>query len=312
MTEKNNNLLPTPKLYHHTKSITSNQQEYRKNYLTDILKQQEETNLTVSRTVNKINENLQHSMSTQDKNHQLLLGKLYSQEKSQQDLSEMIATQDLNVRQVYDKVLVHEKNHEDLTLKLNDQDKNYAQLLELLKVQSLLSEELQENITSHEESSKKVEQRLDKLEVSLEEEKLLSQATIDQLAYQENLTRGIHTKLEKYEELYEDIQSKLHDQEHFYQEINNKLQLQEMFHKSVMERMDSQDIATQKIADQLNSLRQTLVDKLETAISSIDSKYKQTLHYLSGSMIGLKERIIQKAPVENENNEMKKVEVTQE
>ncbi|MGD7052300.1 hypothetical protein [Sutcliffiella horikoshii] len=312
MTEKNNNLLPTPKLYNQTKSIASNQQEYRKNYLTDILKQQEETNLTVSRTVNKINENLQHSMSTQDKNHQLLLDKLYSQEKNQQDLSEMIATQDLNVRQVFDKVLVHEKNHEDLTLKLNDQDKNYAQLLELLKVQSLLSEELQENIASHEESSKKVDQRLDKLEVSLEEEKLLSQATIDQLAFQENLTRGIHTKLEKYEELYEDIQSKLHDQEHFYQEINNKLQVQEMFHKSVLERMNSQDIASQKIAEQLNALRQTLVDKLEIAISSIDSKYKQTLHYLSGSMIGLKERIIQKPPVENENNEIKKVEVKQE
>jgi len=312
MSEKNNNLLPTPKLYHQTKSITSNQQEYRKNYLADILKQQKEINLAVSRTVNKINDNLEHSMSTQENNHQLLLDKLYSQEEAQKDLSEMIATQDLNVQQVYDKVLEHEKNQEDLTLKLNDQDKNYVQLLELLKVQSLISDELQENIASHEESSKKVEQRLNKLEISLEEEKLLSQATIDQLAFQEDLTKGIHTKLEKYEELYEDIQSKLQDQEHFYQEINNKLQVQEMFHKSVMERMDSQDIASQKIADQLNSLRQTLVEKLETAILSIDSKYKQTLHYLSGSMVGLKERIIQKAPVEKENNELKKVEVTQE
>lgn len=312
MRDKINNLLPTPKLYNQTKSVMSNQQEYRKNYLADILKQQEETNLAVSRTVNKINDNLQHSISLQDKNHQLLLDKLYSQEKVQSDLSEMITTQDSNVRQLYDKVFEHEKNHEKHTLKLNDQDKNYAQLLELLKVQSLLSEELQENIASNEESSKKVQQRLDKLEVSLEEEKLLSQATIDQLAFQEDLTRGIHTKLEKYEELYEDIQLTLHDQEHFYQEINNKLQAQEMFHKSVMERMDSQDIASQKIADQLNTLRQTLVDKLENAISSIDSKYKQTLHYLSGSMIGLKERIIQKAPVENANNEMKKVEVKQE
>ncbi|WP_226681527.1 transcriptional regulator [Sutcliffiella horikoshii] len=284
MRDKSNNLLPTPKLFHHTKSVMSNQQEFRRNYLEDILKQQEETNLTVSRTVNKINDNLQQSISIQDKNHQLLLDKLYSQEKVQKTLSEMITTQDSNVRQLYDKVLVHEKNHE----------------------------ELQENIASNEESSKKVEQRLDKLEVSLEEEKLLSQATIDQLAFQEDLTRGIHTKLEKYEELYADLQSTLHDQEHFYQEINNKLQVQEMFHKSVMERMDSQDIASQKIADQLNTLRQTLVDKLENAISSIDSKYKQTLHYLSGSMSGLKERIIQKAPVENTNNEMKKVEVKQE
>ncbi|KPB06468.1 hypothetical protein [Bacillus sp. CHD6a] len=312
MREKNNNLLPIPKLYDQTKSISSNQQEFRKNYLEDILMQQERTNLTVSRTVSLINNNLQQSMSTQENNHQLLLDKLYAQGEAQKDLSEMIATQDFNVQQVYDKVLVHEKSHLDLTQKLNEQDNNYAQLLELLKVQSLLSEELQENIASNEESSKKVEQRLDKLEVLVEEEKLLSQATIDQLALQENLTRGIHTKLEKYEELYEDIQLKLHDQEHFYQEINNKLQVQEMFHKSVMERMDSQDIASQKIADQLNTLRQTLVDKLENAITSIDSKYKQTLHYLSGSMVGLKERIIQKAPLETESNEMKKVEVRQE
>ncbi|TYS62575.1 hypothetical protein FZC76_20275 [Sutcliffiella horikoshii] len=312
MRVKNNNLLPIPKLYDQTKSISSNQQEFRKNYLEDILKEQEKTNLTISKTVSKINNNLHQSMSTQENNHQLLLDKLYSQEKGQKELSEMITTQDLNVRQVYEKVLVHEKSHEDLTLKLKDQDRNYAQLLELIKVQSLLSEELQENIASHVESSKKVDQRLNKLEVSLEEEKLLSQATLDQLAFQEDLTRCIHTKLEKYEELYEDIQLKLHDQEHFYQEINNKLLVQEMFHKSLMERMDSQDIASQKIADQLNTLRQTLVDKLENAITSIDSKYKQTLHYLSGSMFGLKERIIQKAPLEIESNEAKKVEVKQE
>ncbi|NLP49326.1 hypothetical protein [Bacillus sp. RO1] len=270
MREKNNNLLPIPKLFDQTKSITSNQQEFRKNYLADILKQQEETNLTVSRSVNKINHTLQQSISTQDSNHQLLLDKLYSQEKVQKELSVMILTQ------------------------------------------SILSEELKGNIASNEESSKKVEQRLDKLELLVEEEKLLSQATIDQLAFQENLTRGIHSKLEKYEEMYEDIQSKLHDQEHFYQEINNKLQLQEIFHQSVMERLDSQDIASQKIADQLKMLRHTLVDKLETAITSIDSKYRQTLHYLSGSMIGLKERIIQKTPIQNESNEVKKVEVKQE
>ncbi|WP_404441859.1 hypothetical protein LG307_11220 [Sutcliffiella horikoshii] len=312
MREKNDNLLPHPKLFHHTTSISSNQQEFRKNYLEDIINRQEETNLTVSNTVNEINDHLQQSISMQIDNHQLLLNKFNTQEEAHQELSELIATQDNDVRQVYDKVLLQAKSHEDLAEKVNDHDKNYEQLLELLRVQSLVSEELQGNILTNEESSKKVEQRLDNLELLVEEEKLLSQATIDQLAFQEDLTRGIHLKLEKYEELYGDIQAKLHDQEHFYQEINKKLQVQEMFHQSVMERLDSQDIASQKIADQLNILRQTLVDKLETAITSIDSKYKQTLHYLSGSMFGLKERIIQKAPLESDNNEVKKVEVKQE
>lgn len=326
MKENNKDMLPMPKIFQHNKVNTSNQQEYRKNYLTEILKQQEETNTSITSTVIDINRNLQQGLTDQEKNYQQLLEKL-----SLQDSNFMHVTTKLNVHEDYhqqlsdkinahaefhqevaDKINAHAEYHQEISKKIDVQDNNQQIIHEQLMIQKRKSDDFLESLLSTETSTMEIEQRLDKLEILVEEEKLLSQATIDQLAFQEDMTRGIHTKLEKYEDLYEDIQSRIAEQEHFYHEINDKLQIQEMFHQSIMNRLDSQDETSQKLVNQLDMVRQTLVERLEAAILSIDSKYKQTLQYLSG-MVGLKERIIQKpTSQENANKELVKVEAKQE
>lgn len=297
MRENNKGLLPHPKIFYQTTVSTSNQQEYRKNYLKEILKRQEETNDQFTTTVTDLNKNLQQGLTDQENNYEHIRGKLNVHDTVHQKITESLT--------------VHQGYFQQITDKLNTQDINQQHFHDQLKVQTSISDELHESIRSTETSNMQIDKRLDSLELLVEEEMHLSQATLDQLAFQEDLTRGIHNKLEKYEELYEDIQTRLSEQEHIYLEINEKFQIQEMFHKSVMDRLDSQDAVSQKMSVQMEMLKQTLVEKLEAAILSIDSKYKQTLQYLAG-MIGLKERIIQKPTSEIVNKEQNKVEVKQE
>lgn len=312
MRENNNGLLPLPKIFKQNQVSTSNQQEYRKNYLTEILKQQEETNTTINSTVTEINRNLQQGLTVQEKNYMQLVEKLSIQECTFDHVKNKLTDHDDYHNRLNDKIIAFDDFHQQLEEKINEQNTNHMRLNDRLMIQVAKSDELLECLLSTETSTMQIEQRLDKMEVLVEEEKQLSQATIDQLAFQEDLTRGIHTKLEKYEELYEDIQSRISKQEHIFHDINDKLQIQDMFHQSIMERLDSQDAVSQKMAVQLDTLRQTLVEKLEAAILSIDSKYKQTLHYLAG-MVGLKERIIQKpSPQESANKEQEMVEINQE
>lgn len=257
-----NEVQPQPKIFLDSSTIhTPNQTVLRKNYLAEILKEQEETNQAFHRSVSSMSEKLNETSSEQQAHYLHLLGKLENQETVHEQLKTNVQLNDLTNKEV----------------------------IERLHHLETLSEEVSK---------------------VLGEEKLMSQATIDQLTYQEDLTRKIHTKLEDYEELYLDIQKKMQEQESFYQQINDKLQIQDMYHQTVMERMDKQDENAQQMTKQINNLRTILIEKMESAIQSIETKYKQTLNYFS-NIFGTKERTVHKFPLnvdkkQKENQEVMK------
>ncbi|QFT89165.1 hypothetical protein FIU87_10950 [Bacillus sp. THAF10] len=266
----NYNIPAEPRIFMNTHAISSNQQEYRKNYLSAILEEQSEINKTVSSSVDEMKENFNENFDTQEKHFVQLLEIIQLQETKSDEIKENILSNEAIVEQ---------------------------------KIESL-------HVLINEQISLELQSRLDKLETIFAEEKLLSQATIDQLACQENLTRSISSRLENYEELYKDIRAKISDQELLFKRINEKLEIQEMFHQSVMERLAHQDEVAQNMTKQLEILKKNLMEKVESAITSIDTKYKQTLHYFSG-IFGLQERVIQKQPTSNEKINEEKVEVEQ-
>jgi truncated hemoglobin YjbI len=252
-----------PKMYHLSASmVTSNQREFRKNYLKELLDQQEKTNRTFSKSVS----HLTHTFSA-------------------------------------NKI---------------EQQSYYHRMLHKLSDQAAISENLEMSVAQSKKTNKELLQRLEiidnKLEEqrkSLDEEMILSQAAIDQLTVHDDYIRKVHQKMESYEELYLDLQKKMKAQELFYMQIDEKLQIQEIFHKTVLERLDKQDVAAEKISGQLDSLRNVLVEKLETAIESIEFKYKQAMQYIV-SFFGIKERIIQRPTALKENNQKEKMEIKQE
>jgi hypothetical protein len=237
--------------------------------------------------------------SAMDTTNQTVLRKNY--------LAEFLSLQ-AQTNQAFSKSVV--SMNEKLEETSSEQHDHYLHLLSKLQEQESMNEHLKTGVQLNDLNNKDVIQRLSNLESIneqvgkvLEEEKMLSQATIDQLSFQEDLTRKIHTKLEDYEKLYLDIQIKMNEQESFYQQINDKLVIQDMFHQTIIERMDKQDVNSQKMVKQIDSIGDALVDKIESAIQSIETKYKQTLHYL-GSFFHPKERVIHKIPVKNEKKQV--------
>ncbi|WP_078380395.1 hypothetical protein [Sutcliffiella halmapala] len=244
--------------------------------------------------------------STMTTTNQTMLKKNY--------LAEFLTIQEQTNHALSDSVTSINDKLEDAS---SEQHTQYLHLLSKLQDQEMINEQFRGEVQLNELNNKEVIHRLNNLETIseevsriLEEEKLMSQATIDQLSFQEDLTRKIHNKLEDYEKLYLDIQNKMKEQETFYQQINDKLEVQDMFHKTVMERMDKQDVNSQQMAKQLDSLRSMMIEKLESAIQSIETKYKQTLHYFS-TIFSSKERVVHKFPINvdkkhSENEEVKK------
>ncbi|MBM7619272.1 hypothetical protein JOC95_001121 [Bacillus tianshenii] len=175
----------------------------------------------------------------------------------------------------------------------------FDNILTKMGIQEEASELLKKEIHLNDRNTKEVIDRLKALESmsgevsrTLEEERLMSQATIDQLSYQEDLTRKIHNQLNDYEMLYKDIQQKMKDQESLYEQINRQLEIQDMFHQTVIQRMDQQDANTKQIENKMDTLRQTMIDKIDAAVLYFETKYKQTLYYL-GNLFNTKgKRII--------------------
>ncbi|CAG9621665.1 hypothetical protein [Sutcliffiella rhizosphaerae] len=273
MREFEKELTAEPKIFARPTSATSNQQEFRKNFLKTILEEQKEINRAITSSFEKIHDNFEVNKQVQENYYIDLLKKLQTQDSKSDELKENI--------------IINEKANMELGLKI-----------EKLKVYI------------NEQIHLELKERLSKLERLFEEEKLINQATIDQLAHQEDLTRTIISRLEKSESLYEDIHATLSQQESLHKQINEKLDVQEMFHKTVMQRLDTQDKMSQKLTEQLEILKKTILERLEATISSIEWRYKQTLQYFGG-IFGLKDRVIQKQQTLPEQQELEeeKVEV---
>lgn len=208
--------------------------------------------------------------------------------------------------------------HNELEKTNSKQVQQFENILLKMDMQQEVSDHLKNEVHLNDLNNKEVLERLKSLEISnreisktLEEEKLMSQATIDQLSFQEDLTREIHNKLENYEKLYKDIQQKMIEQEVFYDQINRQLEIQDMFHQTVIQRMDKQDANTKQIENKMDSLREAMIGKIETAIDYFEIKYKQTLFFLGNLLNPKEKRLIHRLPQQKdepleENEEIKK------
>lgn len=185
----------------------------------------------------------------------------------------------------------------------------FENILSKMVVQQEVSEYLKKEIQLNGSTNKEVMERLKSLELmssevrrTLEEERLMSQATIDQLSYQEDLTRKIHNQLNDYEILYRDIREKMKEQESLYEQINRQLEIQDMFHQTVVQRMDQQDLNTKQIENKMDSLRETLLEKMDAAINYFEAKYKQSLYYFGNLFKPTEKRLIQRLPILKEES----------
>jgi cyanate lyase len=164
------------------------------------------------------------------------------------------------------------------------QDVQFHQLVEMLQEQEVnVMERVMVAIKEQETTLGEVMQQLDQLEENGQmlhdtqvKEKLMSEAILDQLAFQDDALRKLSSQLEMYESGAKEVFSQFDKQGAINEQIAQSFQTQEVFHQTVMERLDQQEATTEKVSRQLDNLKGILyeraahiVEKLETNLLKI-------------------------------------------
>ena len=221
-----------PKLYiGSSDNINSNQHYFRKNYLVDFLQQQEETNKSLTNTIQLMSKEMLDYRSNHSQAFTVIDSKLSSQEKIANDLVKGVLNSEKNDSEIFSRL----ENLENLSMKMEE---------------------------------------------ILSNEKLMNEATIEQLAFLEQLTSNVNKKLESFQSVQANLQNQMKQQDDLVIKVNEKLEIQDIFHKTLMERFDKQEIATNKIVKQLDELKVFLGEKIENTLESLLFQYKNTINYM--------------------------------
>ncbi|MGY3714494.1 hypothetical protein ACWE42_03095 [Sutcliffiella cohnii] len=219
-----------PKLY--VDSIKQHQQEqYRMNYLQQLLNEQKEMNGNFLKNV--------QSMTTDLQNHKV------EQFKSLNELTAKLSEQEYTTNEIVKEVKRNDINHNEIM--------NRLQHLESLST---------------------------KIEKMIDDEQLLNEASVEQLAFLEQLTQKLVKRIDEYHSTQQSLHNHIENQDELLEKMNDKLEIQEMFHKSIIERFDKQEVTNRKILNQLDGIKTSIVEKIETVLDSLMFQYKHTIQYI--------------------------------
>lgn len=115
----------------------------------------------------------------------------------------------------------------------------------------------------------------------MENEKLINQAILDQLNFQDNQLRQTNDQLVYYATLAGELSEQLIVQGQLLKEMEEKLQLQDIYHQTVMNKLDSQEALNEKIIRQLDQLKLIIHERINSTIEKIESSFQSTSNYIA-------------------------------
>ncbi|PLR75444.1 hypothetical protein CU633_21005 [Bacillus sp. V3-13] len=164
---------------------------------------------------------------------------------------------------------------EGICTRIDDQEAFALQMLGLLQNQEALNQKVLQRLELLEKFN-------DQVSKNFESDEAINQAILDQLSFQDDSLKGLAHKLDKTTELSEDLAKQLKSQQQMEQEILNKLNTEEIYHRTVMERLDEQDALTHKVMRQLEFLRESLFEQVQTLKEKLEKHFKLTSGFLFG------------------------------
>lgn len=181
------------------KEISSNQKEFRVNFLQQLLLEQAKMNHSMRNSVEKVNKALQMTNATQDNQHQLMINKLHNHEQFYEQMHQYIQKQEMTNELIMKRLTTLEDRNEVI--------------LEKIEAERLLTQAILDQQSTH-------DQALDKLTANIEEEK------------------SVITQLKKQDELFDEFNSKLDLQEVFHKTVMERLDQQEGIMKKIIGELD--------------------------------------------------------------------------
>lgn len=193
---------------------------------------------------------------------------LQQNDKISHSMNEIISTVNQN-HQIHDQKM-------ELILKENQNQKNQSDVyLEKVVHQEKITEEI------HSSLKDLIEQNY-QLSENISNEKLMNQAILDQLSFQDQQLRNTNHQLESYVNLAQNLSEQLLQQEMILKEIDQKVQVHDVYHSTVMDRLDKQDAFNEKVLRQLEHLKTVIYERVSHVIDKIESSYQSTTDYFNG------------------------------
>lgn len=195
---KNSNV--EPNIFHmKNKDISSNQKEFRVNFLQQLLLEQLKMNHSLRNSVEHVSKSLQITNSTQTNHHQLMIDKLHNHEQFYEHMQQYIQKQEMTNELILNKLTALEERNEAI--------------LEKMEAERLLTQAILDQQSTH-------DQALSKLTANLEEEE------------------SVITQIKKQDELFNEFNSKLELQEVFHNTVMERLDQQEGIMKKIIGELD--------------------------------------------------------------------------
>jgi hypothetical protein len=145
---------------------------------------------------------------------------------------------------------------------------------EKVKNQSKISEEILHTVYQLNDNQAQ-------LNTSIENEKLINQAILDQLNFQDNQLRQTNDQLVYYATLSGQLSEQLIVQGQLLKEMEEKLQLQDIYHQTVMSKLDTQEALNEKIIRQIEQLKMAIHERMNNIIEKMESSFMSTTKYFT-------------------------------
>lgn len=188
-----------PSIYHlENNDISSNQKEYRKNYLQQILMEQAQISDSLKNSVEDVRKSLQRTNALQNDQNKFMIQKLHSHDQFYERIEAYFQNQ--------------ERTNEFLLNRLTLLEGKNEAILEKIEAERLLTEAILDQQSIH-------DQVLHKLKANVDEE----ESVIDQLKKQDELFDQFNSKLELQQIFHNTVMERLDQQEGLIKKIIGEL-----------------------------------------------------------------------------------------
>ena len=195
-----------PDVYKNKRDVSTSNQEYvRRNFLNDLLNEQQKTNHVLNETINELKSQYKQYKKTQNTKWKSVNRKIHYLKKSNQQ---------------------HTETDNKILQQLDTLDEKNTDLIDTLSKETLLTESVLKQINHLTQSNKEISNRIEKTEASKEqlfmgltEQHVLQKEVVDRLANHEEIQKAVIEKLAHQEEFQTEVLRRLDSQEALTEKI---------------------------------------------------------------------------------------------
>lgn len=244
----------------------NNQEVHRKDYLEELLKFQQKTNLSLSQSLEeiKLNNHEQKEMHTNQ----------WDEVKNQLNEMEKKEFEHHNLDlQIMERLKRLEEKQKTL---YEDETKLKLDVMNEMETQNRISQEISNRIEQFEALTQQLSGQIKKQQENLNEK----------MEQYEGFQTKVLSRLDNHEKANQHLSEQIKEQINLEKELNEKMSQQESYQTEILTRIDKQEALTEKLARQINHIRSILFERTNFLAEKIEDGYKLTSSYVYKLLTG--------------------------